>query len=442
MTRARLDGLYLFLLGSLLFILVGLVVEHLGSDSMGDFKGVYYDARCMLQHRDPYNEAELLRVFEAERGGAPGTQGGSPLALSLNVYLPTTFVFIVPFAMLPWGPAHLLWLILTAGSFILAAFLMWDVGASKAPVLSGALLAFLAVTSSLHLLSTGNAAGIVVSFCAIATWCFLKERFVPAGILCLAVSLAIKPHDAGLIWLYFLLAGGIRRKRALQTLVVAAALGIPAMLWVSQIAPNWIQELHANLATISAHGSMNDPGPTGTGSRTPGMVIDLASVLSVFRDDPRFYYPVAYLVCAIPLLAWSARTLRSRFSEATGWLALAAIVPLTLIVTYHRPQDAKLLLLTIPACAMLWAEGGLTGWLALLTTATGIAATGDIPLSVLVTLTKGLHPSMTSLPGQLLFILFLRPVPLILLIMGIFYLWIYVRRSSNHIPGPAAIAHS
>jgi hypothetical protein len=91
---------------------------------------------------------------------------------------------------------------------------------------------------------------------------------------------------------------------------------------------------------------------------------------------------------------------------------------------------------------MLWAEGGLTGWLALLTTATGIAATGDIPLSVLVTLTKGLHPSMTSLPGQLLFILFLRPVPLILLIMGIFYLWIYVRRSSNHIPGPAAIAHS
>jgi hypothetical protein len=35
----------------------------------------------------------------------------------------------------------------------------------------------------------------------VAAWCFIKGRFIPAGILCLAVSLAIKPHDAGLVWL-------------------------------------------------------------------------------------------------------------------------------------------------------------------------------------------------------------------------------------------------
>ncbi len=49
-------------------------------------------------------------------------------------------------------------------------------------------------------------------------------RCVWVGILCLAVSLAIKPHDGGLVWLYFILAGGAFRKRALQSLVVTLAL--------------------------------------------------------------------------------------------------------------------------------------------------------------------------------------------------------------------------
>ena len=40
--------------------------------------------------------------------------------------------------------------------------------------------------------------------------------------MCLAISLMLKPHDAGLVWLYFLLAGGIYRKRALQALVADA----------------------------------------------------------------------------------------------------------------------------------------------------------------------------------------------------------------------------
>ena len=61
----------------------------------------------------------------------------------------------------------------------------------------------------------------------VAVWCFIRERFVPAGILCLAVSLAVKPQDAGLVWLYFLLVGGVYPKRALQTLVAMLALGLP-----------------------------------------------------------------------------------------------------------------------------------------------------------------------------------------------------------------------
>jgi hypothetical protein len=105
-------------------------------------------------------------------------------------------------------------------------------------------------------------------------------------------------------------------------------------------------------------------------------------------------------------------------------------VPFTLLVTYHRPYDAKLLMLTVPACAMLWAEGGPIGWIALVVNSAGIVLTGDIPLTILLILAKNRHISTAGLPGQILTVVLMRPAPLILLVMGIFYLWVYVRRDS------------
>ena len=99
-----------------------------------------------------------------------------------------------------------------------------------------------------------------------------------------------------------------------------------------------------------------------------------------------------------------------------------------MLVTYHRPYDAKLLLLAIPACAMLWAEGKPIRWLALLVTTAGIVFTADMPLTILRIFTENLHISAAGLSGQLLTVIIVRPVPLILLVMGIFYLWIYLQR--------------
>ena len=124
-------------------------------------------------------------------------------------------------------------------------------------------------------LALGNLAGIVVSLCVVAVWCLLEERFVRAGVICLAISLALKPHDAALVWFYFLLVGGAYRKRALQTVVVVAALAVPAVLWASYVSPQWPQELRANLHALSAHGSVNDPGPDSLSFRSADNVISL-----------------------------------------------------------------------------------------------------------------------------------------------------------------------
>jgi hypothetical protein len=345
------------------------------------------------------------------------------------MYLPTGYLFIAPFALLPYGTALVIWLILLAGVFFLAAFLMWDVGRSFAPAVSLFLICIVLANSEV-LFAGGNPSGIVVSLCVVAVWCFLRDRFVPAGILCMAVSLAIKPHDAGLIWLYLLLAGGVYRKRALQTLAVTVLLALPAILWMSHIAPHWLGDWQSNLSVMSARGGILDPGPASTpGFRDLGMIIDLQTVISVFRDDPRIYNPASYLACGALLLAWSIITLRSRFSLARAWLALAVVVPLTLLVTYHRSYDAKLLLLTVPACAMLWAEGDPTRWIALLVNTAALVITGDIPLTILLILTRNLHLSAATLSGQIGTVVLARPVPLTLLVMSIFYLWVYLRRA-------------
>jgi hypothetical protein len=371
----------------------------------------------------------LEGVYRAEGGERSSETISARQAVTLYVNVPTTFLFIAPFAMLSWGPAHLLWFILTAGVFILAALLMLNLAASYEPGVSLFLICVLLANCE-SIFGAGNTAGIVVGLCVIAVWCFIQERFVLAGVACLAVSLAIKPHDAGLVWLYFLLAGGVYRKRALQCLLITAVLGLSAFLWVSHVAPHWMQDWRSNLSAISVRGGINEPGPNSLTGRSAAMVIDLQAAVSIFRDDPRVYNPASYLACGALLLVWSVGTLRSRFSQPRAWLALAAVTTLTMLVTYHRPWDAKLLMLTIPACAMLWAEGGWIGRIALLVNGAGLVLTGDVPLAILARLGNNLHASTTGLSGKLLTVVFMRPASLILLVMAIFYLWVYVRRTA------------
>jgi len=431
MTRARTDGLYLLMLGSLVFILLGTALEYAARAPFVDFRGLYYPARCLLQHHDPYMQSEVLSLYQAGGVDRPTDSANDRQTATRYVYPPTSFIFTVPFAMLPWGPSHILWMVLIIGSYILASVLIWNLGANEAPLVSGILSGFF-LANSVLLVIAGNAAGIAISLCLVAVWCFLRERFVPAGILCLALSLAIKPHDTGLVWLYFLLAGGVFRKRAWQTLIATIALSLLAVLWVWQVSPHWIQELHSNILANAAHGAINDPGIASSGGHGVDMLISLQTVVSFFRDDPHIYNPVSYLICAPLLAVWAFVTMRSRLSPKLVWLALAAISALTMLPIYHRLYDAKLLLLTVPACVMLLAEGGLIGRLALVLNATAFVLTGDLSWGIILGIIRHLHVPATGLSAQMVIAAQAFPVPLILLVLGVFYLWIYVRRCSIH----------
>jgi hypothetical protein len=429
MTNARRDGLYLLLLGSIVFLLLGTALESISHSPMIDFKVVYYSARCLLSHSDPYNQAEVLRIYEEEGGGSRALESARDRQVETQyLYLPTAFSVTIPFAMLPFGPAHLLWMTLIVGGLIFASFLIWNLGSEYAPIVSGALICFLLANTEL-LVVVGNASGIAVSLCVVSVWSFFKERLAALGVLCLAISLSLKPHDTGLVWLYLLLAGGTYRKRAFQTLALFAALNLPTILWVTHVSPHWMQELHSNMSALAMHGGLNDPSPASSGAHGIGMMINLQTALSVFRDDPRFYNPATYLICGSLLLAWSFKTLRSRISPTSTWLALAVIAPLSMLPVYHRQCDATLLLLAVPACAMLWAEGGPIARLALLISATGFVLTGDLTWAIILGLINNMNLHITELSAQILIIVQTFPAPLSLLVMAIFYLWVYGRRA-------------
>jgi hypothetical protein len=205
MVRTRLGGLLLLTLSCGISVFWGAAIVRTSPRAMADFASVYYGSRCLLHGCDPYRQSDLLRFNQRQSGERPADGVLLASGVTLDVNLPSASTLVAPFAILPWGIAQALWMSLMAAGFTLAAFLMWDAGTNHAPGISLFLICLL-VANSEAIFIGGNAAGIVTGLCVLAVWCFLNNRYVPAGVLCLAVSLAVKPQDAGFIWLFFLLA--------------------------------------------------------------------------------------------------------------------------------------------------------------------------------------------------------------------------------------------
>ena len=105
-----------------------------------------------------------------------------------------------------------------------------------------------------------------------------------------------------------------------------------------------------------------------------------------------------------------------------------------MLLVYHRAYDAKLLLLETPACALLWREGGRLKWLAGLMTTLSILCTADFPLALLLVFMDGMKSSIHTVWGRVLTAFVFHPAPLILFATGLFYLWVYFRRTAQEKP--------
>jgi hypothetical protein len=417
-------------LGSIAFLLLGLVIISVRNTDLMDVRSAYISAHCFVHGCDPYKQSDLMRVY-FETGGTPPANAQITRYLffeTQNVYPPTMSAVMAPLALAPYKVARFLWITLVAAGYLIAAWLMWNAGSESSPLFPAALIAFYLFNSG-SLLSTSNAGAFAISLCAIAAWCFIKDKSVPAGVLCMAVSLALKPHDSGLVWFYFLMIGGVYRKRALQSLLVLAIIAVPAFVWIQHISPHWISELHSNL--ISQIGEGNDPGPSTVLNRGTLVITDLQSVIAFFDDDPSVYNPVSYVLCLGMLAGVLFATRRQQLTPGRVWGGLAAMSALSMLPVYHRQYDAKLLLLTVPACAALWVAGGRIAKLSLAVEFACLFFTSDLPWALFISFVKHLDLPTTGPTRDALIMLLSFPLPMALVITCCFYTLVNFRRSDT-----------
>ena len=412
--QARRDALMLMGLATLVMVLLALMLRMEARDRIMDFEVPFDATRCLIHGQDPYILANLIQTDDRNR---PAFE---------FVYLPTIFPVTAPLALLPFGWASLIWTLATCAGLIFGSFLLWRIAADSAPLLAGTLIAFI-LANSFMLVAVGNPTGIAIGLCLLAAWCFYRDQYLFFGVICLGLSLLIKPQNACFVWLYFFLAGPRYRKLALQAAMVVLVVGVPATLWANHVAPHWLSELQTTLKVSTMRGGIDDPGPSSGGGHGFGMLINLQTVLSTFRDDPHFYNSVTYLICGALLLVWVITTVRASLNPRSFWLGLASISALTTIPIYHRLGDAKLMILAVPACAMLWAEGSKAGRWAVAVVAVAFFWTGDFPWLIVLTVIQNTVLSNSGLTRQMVGLVQVLPAPLALLVAGIALLWIYAR---------------
>lgn len=421
-----LDGLIFLFLGAATLLAVGFAWKHLSPIDMGDFKVVYYSARTLLYHGDPYSQAAVLEVYRTEGRENPAEPALDRQVKTRFFYPPTAFIVTVPIAILGFAAGKVVWMFLCVGSLILSSFLIWDVSREFAPTAAGVLPGLL-LAGSFWLFMVGNAAAIAVSLCIVATWCFYRERFAWLGVFALALSLALKPNDSGPVWLFLLLAAPRLRKRALQSLAMLVVLSLPVLVWTFAASPHWLQELRANMASFGGVGGIVDPGIAGMAAKNMDCIVQLQTAISVIFPSPTTYTFLTWAICLPLVLMWVFWVFKTGPEAKAIWLPLAVTAPLSMLPTYHFQHDAKLLLLCVPAATMLWAGRGVIGRWALALTAAVIFINGDIFTAGRIILTSRLVIPQPNLATRLVSVLFTRPGPLALLALSLFYLYVYWR---------------
>lgn len=404
--------------GCLFFLIRGTHDEKLALHSF-DFKQPYCSARCLLKNCNPYSEADSRTVFL--NAGGSLDEGQQWLIPYSALYPPSTLILLAPLAALPYPVAHTVWLLISGVLFSLAALAMLELCTEYSTFLVPTLLSFF-VASSTILLMHGQVASISLAFLAIGVWCLIRGRMSGFGVFCLGCSLALKPHDSWLVVLYFLFAGRQLRRRFWQICLIAGGIALAGCIWcwTMPASTHWVRDLMVNIRGNTGLGGTDDPGLGNVGILSLG---NLQTLVSVFKDNSRFYNALAYGICA--LLAFALIYFASKIpaTRQRHLLGIAATGCLTILPLYHREYDTRIMILVFPAIAMLLASRELWGW-------AGLALTGLAAILTCHTYLHWLDPHFQNLfraeghlstAGRLQMILLYRPIPLIMLLLTLFF---------------------
>jgi hypothetical protein len=285
------------------------------------------------------------------------------------------------------------------------------------PILVAALLA-----RSSYLIEVGQPSCVAIALCAIATWAFLRDRWLAVGVVCFALSLTLKPQIGCFIWVYFFLASAAHRRKAIFAAAATIAFCLPGLLLAASQpqSAHWLHDLSTNLSGIAAPGKSSD---TSLLNHEAYHIVNLQSLVGVFVGDKANANRIAWAIIIVPFAAWVYITLRARASDAKDLFGLATVALLTLLPVYHQNYDLRLLFLIFPALALLKTKWRTAYWVGSILAVALIVWTSPLILAYILHIP---YADVQSL-GRLRFLTLFRPLQVLLVLLTAFYLYIYLR---------------
>ena len=329
-----------------------------------DFVAPYTGARCLWTGCNPYDSQQIEQAFAA----AGGLAVDHPIwKWEPAVYPPSTLVELLPFSFLRYHTVRPIWYAFNALMFCGAMLAMAHFFKPRYrpwALIAGALT--LTSETVALLFNIGQPSGAAVGLAVFALWFLFRTDKRTLGILCLGLSLGLKPQLAGLIFLCLVFRRPYR-PAAIRSGILAGVILLIGIAWLS-LAPaskNWRQDYHEQVESSLQPGAVNDPTLRNYGSL---QFTNLQTTFALMSESPAFYNSMSYVVAAVLLGFWVAGTLRQKQTPAGLWTSMAAIACIGLLPVYHREYDCVLLIVTFPALGLLAARRSLIALPALVST--------------------------------------------------------------------------
>jgi len=337
-------------------------IAHRDGVRMRDFLAPYTGSRCLWAGCNPYDLPQVQHEF-ARAGGLQ--QDHPTWAFEPPVYPPSTLVALLPLSFLHYHAARAVWYGLTAALFFAASLALISFAAERYRPWAMLLGAFLYWSEPVGLsFNIGQPTGVAVSLAILSLWLFFRNHRSAAAVICLGISLALKPQLAGLFLIYFLLQSRFRTY-AFKSAALGAAFLIVGILCLtlSPASHQWRSDYRTQVANSQAPGAVNDPSPQSGYAR---QFTDAQIVFALFDNSPSRDTKYAYVLGAILFSTWIV--ILPRTPEEDLFQVLAAIACIGMLPFYHREYDLVLLMISFPALIEMMIQRHKVAWSALFCT--------------------------------------------------------------------------
>jgi Glycosyltransferase family 87 len=325
-----------------LFFLLRGPIRGMHTDGFNDFAGSYTITHVWVHGLDCYSPKAVIDQWIQDgrpqwkfvlKAGQAKSMGGS------GTGLPSCVPFIAPFVLLPAIVSDKVWIWFTAAALVAMLLMLFR---RKS-------LPFLALALSLATLHTGikggNASTLVIA-CLGFSYLWRFERPIFAGIL-LGIAGCFKPHLAGAGLLFFIF------ERTWRPVIVSVLTGLAGTaifalrLEFTPIGTAWIPGL---LTRTVAIGYTGGPDDFSLANSARYELVNLQVILGSVLSDRTVVNAIAIGFVVVLVALWGYWMLRREVSPLLGFAAINVIL---LLPSYHRINDAGVIVFAVAAAATL-----------------------------------------------------------------------------------------